>query len=142
MHAFRTVHADASHIAVLVENRQKFALELGGPQDDKVMEILREQITRYFSEAMKTGECISVLAYHDDQLAGIGSMIVRQQPGNFKNPTGRWGYIMNMYTVPEFRRQGVCKLILNELVDAGNKIGITAFELHATPSGAPVYAQN
>ncbi len=62
-------------------------------------------------------------------------------PGNLKNPSGKWGYIMNMFTVPEFRRKGICKSILNLFVEEGKKIGITAFELHATKEGEMVYTQ-
>jgi predicted acetyltransferase len=67
---------------------------------------------------------------------------LRHLPGNFKNPTGKWGYIMNMYTVPEHRRKGVCKGILDELVKHATSAGITAFELHATPEGELVYSRN
>lgn len=48
---------------------------------------------------------------------------------------------MNMYTVSELRRKGICKTILNLLVEEGKKIGITAFELHATKEGEMVYIQ-
>jgi hypothetical protein len=63
-------------------------------------------------------------------------------PGNFKNPSGKWGCIMNMYTLPAYRRKGICKGILNLLVDEGKKYGITAFELHATIDGEKVYVQD
>ncbi len=49
---------------------------------------------------------------------------------------------MNMYTLPQFRRRGICAGILNELVKEGKKIGITAFELHATAAGEFVYKKN
>jgi predicted acetyltransferase len=62
-------------------------------------------------------------------------------PGNFKNPSGKWCYIMNMYTVPAFRRNGICKNILNLLVKEGKKNGYYAFELHATKEGEKVYIQ-
>jgi len=134
--------ATTTNVPVLVENRIRFAIELSGPQSENSIDVLREQLTNYFTRAMTGGECISFIAYLDDDVAGIGSMMLRQQPGNFKNLSGRWGYIMNMYTSPKFRRLGVCKSILNELVRAGNEIGISAFELHATPDGAAVYSQN
>lgn len=77
-----------------------------------------------------------------NDVAGIGSMMIRLAPANFKNKTGKWAYIMNMYTIPAYRRKGVCKGILNELVEKGKKMGIGAFELHATKEGELVYKQN
>jgi predicted acetyltransferase len=46
-----------------------------------------------------------------------------------------------MYTLPSFRRKGVCKNILNLLVEEGKKYGYKAFELHATKEGEKVYSQ-
>lgn len=126
----------------LVENRIAFALELSGEQPiDKINE-LRKQMMHYFSDATVNGECISILAKCNKEVAGIGTLHIRQLPGNFKNPTGKWGYVMNMYTVPKYRRRGICKDILNALVKEGEKVGVAAFELHATKEGEFVYVQN
>ena len=135
----KTTQAD---IQTLVENRILFALELSGGQNEEAIQSLRKQMTNYFSKATADNTCISLIAKYDEIVAGFGSVHLREMPGNFKNPSGKWGYIMNMYTVPEFRRKGICKSILNLLVEEGRKIGITAFELHATQEGEFVYLQN
>lgn len=133
--------AGIEDVNALVDNRILFALELSGVQNEDVVLSLRNQMTDYFSKATANNSCISFIAKYDGIVAGIGSVHLREMPGNFKNPSGKWGYIMNMYTVPEFRRKGVCKNILNLLVEEGKKYGITAFELHATKEGEKVYAQ-
>ena len=134
--------AGQSDVQDLVKHRILFALELSGEQNEAMISRLKQQMTDYFSKATAEGGCISFLAKCEGKVAGIGSVHVREQPGNFKNPSGKWGYIMNMYTVPEFRRRGVCKGILNALVEEAGKEGITAFELHATKEGELVYKQN
>ncbi|MBL0105510.1 MAG: GNAT family N-acetyltransferase [Bacteroidetes bacterium] len=50
------------------------------------------------------------------QIAGHGVLVYRRQPGNFQNPKGKVGYIMNMYTIPSFRRKGICTTILKALM--------------------------
>lgn len=98
-------------------------------------------MTNYFSKSIVDHSSISIIAKDQDIVAGIGSIHLREMPGNFKNPSGRWGYIMNMYTIPEYRRKGICRNILRMLVEEGKKIGLTAFELHATKEGEMVYTQ-
>jgi RimJ/RimL family protein N-acetyltransferase len=134
--------ATLTDVQTLVDYRIRFALELTGAQTAEAIHALKVQMTAYFSSAMQADTCISFIATSEGEVAGIGSLQMREQPGNFKNPSGRWGYIMNMYTVPEFRRRGICKEILNRLVEAGENAGITAFELHATPEGQPVYLKS
>lgn len=48
---------------------------------------------------------------------------------------------MNMYTLPKYRRKGICRAILNRLEEEGQKVGVSAFELHATNDGEKVYVQ-
>jgi predicted acetyltransferase len=133
--------AGIDDVSNIVDNRILFALELSGPNSEAVVHALRQGLSAYFLKATLNNSCISFIAKVDNEVAGIGSVHVREMPGNFKNPSGKWGYIMNMYTVPNHRRKGICKGILNHLVEEGKKIGITAFELHATTEGEMVYKQ-
>jgi len=129
-------------IPALVEHRIAFALELAGPQPTEAIKTITRQLTTYFSEEIPKNTCISFMAKCKGETAGIGSVQIREFPGNFSNPSGKWGYIMNMYTVPKFRRKGICATILNALVKAGAEIGVMSYELHATEAGAYVYEQN
>lgn len=134
--------AGIDDVKSIVDNRILFALELSEKQEESAVQALRENMLRYFAKATSENTCISFIARCDNEVAGIGSVHLREMPGNFKNPSGKWGYIMNMYTVPNHRRKGICKGILNHLVEEGKKMGITAFELHATKAGEMVYKQN
>ena len=106
------------------------------------IEATKKQMSEYFLKAMHANNCVSVIATCDEMVVGIGSFVLREQPANFKNLTGRWAYIMNMYTTPAFRRKGICKNILDLLIDEAKQLDITAFELHATKEGEQVYKQN
>lgn len=132
----------AEDISILVENRFAFSVELMGEQPAALNEKLRRHLTAYFTKATANEACISYIAKCDGEVAGIGSVVLREQPPNFKNMSGKWGYIMNMYTLPAFRRQGISTGILNALMLAAGEHGITVFELHATPAGAEVYKHN
>lgn len=134
--------ATLNDVDILVEYRIQFAIELAGVQPKKKIEELKYQMKNYFSKSIEKNECISIIAKCANTVAGIGSVHFRDMPGNLKNPSGKWGYIMNMYTVPEYRGQGVCSEILNRLIEESKKYGITAFELHATNEGKPVYLRN
>jgi GNAT superfamily N-acetyltransferase len=126
---------------VLVEHRIMFAVELSGPQPMERVKKLKVQMKSFFDKAAIDNTCITYIARSGDKIAGIGSVAIRELPGNFKNPSGKWGYIMNMYTLPAFRRKGVCSGILNALIRDAAQTGVTAFELHATKEGELVYGR-
>ena len=134
--------AGLNDIKTLIDYRIQFAIEYAGEQPQDAVDALKEQMEAYFLKAIPAESCISFIARSGKEVAGIGAVQVREQPGNFKNPSGKWGYIMSMYTVPAFRRKGVCTGLLDALEKEARNNGITAFELHATPKGEMVYTQN
>lgn len=129
-------------IQILVETRVRFLLELFGEQSPERIEELENSLNSYFTQSIKNEQYICFLARHDNVFVGVGGMLIREQPGNFKNPIGKVGYIMNMYTTHSYRRKGICSAILERLESAGREKGISAFELHATKEGEPVYVQH
>jgi GNAT superfamily N-acetyltransferase len=129
-------------INTLIDLRIKFSIELTGEHSLAARLELRDNLAVYFKKAFYQNTAIWYLANDKDTAVGIGGLIFREHPGNFKNPSGKMGYIINMYTLPAFRRKGICSFILNRLVDDANRCGIKVFELHATKKGEYVYGQN
>jgi len=134
--------ATSSDAKTLADYRVMFALELKGDQPQDAIRNLTLQLQEYFTRAIGNNSCIAYIAREGNEVAGIGSIMIREQPGNFLNPSGRVGYVMNMYTVKAFRRKGVCTGILNAMLNDAAALGITAFELHATKAGEEVYKKN
>jgi len=128
--------ATEQDIDMLVEMRARFASELSGqPVEDVRME---EELKAYFTEELnKTYLCWYALV--DGQVASIAGVVLRRSPGSIKNPSGRWGYIMNVYTLQPYRRMGLSKQVMERLMQSARERGTKCFELHATPEGEHVY---
>jgi GNAT superfamily N-acetyltransferase len=134
--------ATISDIELLVQSRIDFLEDHWGKQEPSSVEKLRPELKKYFSTAIASGEYIAIMALNENKLIAVGGVVLRWQPGSFKIPEGKIGYIMNMYTIPEFRKQGISSAILDLLLEESKKRGYTVFELHATKSGEPVYIKN
>ncbi|RYG44018.1 MAG: GNAT family N-acetyltransferase, partial [Chitinophagaceae bacterium] len=64
-------------------------------------------------------------------------------PGTLRNPSGKWGYVLNVYTAPDYRRKGFSKQVLELLMQtATDEYEVMAFELHATAEGEQVYVKS
>ena len=79
------------------------------------------------------------LVWDGDTLAGTGAVSYFQVMPTVHNPTGQKAYIMNMYTAPQYRRQGVAAHTLALLVEDAHRRGVTAISLEATAMGRPLY---
>ncbi len=134
--------AGTNDIQILVEARVDFLGEYWGAQDSDIANKLMAELHLFFETEIQANTYVCWIAMHENNLVAIGGMKIIQKPGSFRVPDGRCGYIMNMYTAPEFRRRGLAKTILEKLMEEGNAAGIHFFELHATADGEPLYIQN
>lgn len=124
--------------ALLAALRVEFLEDFFGRQGNAERQTLIGELELYFKEHL-AGNYISFMAFSDNEAVGVGAMIVRWQPGNFKNPSGRSAYLLNMYTKPHWRRRGICKKILDLLVTEARTMGLGLLELHSTQDGELVY---
>lgn len=93
----------------------------------------------YYRRALGTGEHIAYLIYENGTFIGAGGVSFYQVMPTYHNPTGKKAYIMNMYTSPEYRRQGIAFHTLDLLVQDAKKLGVRQIALEATDMGRPLY---
>lgn len=140
MESIAFIQATAADISLLLDMRREFSYELVGKQTDELERALDESQTGYFSrELNKNYFCW--YATVNGEPAAIAGMTLRTQPGSIKNPSGRWGYLMLVYTKPQYRKRGLSGQVVQRLIATAKEQGVTALELHATPEGEPVYVR-
>ena len=94
---------------------------------------------KYYEQSFNDGSHIAYLVYDDKIVVGSDGVSFFQVLPTFHNPSGKKAYIMNMYTVPEYRRKGIGWSVLDLLVKASRFKGITFIALEATKMGKPLY---
>jgi predicted acetyltransferase len=52
---------------------------------------------------------------------------------------GRTGTVLNVYTYPQYRKQGYAKMIMKALLDDAKEMKLSVIELKATEAGYPLY---
>lgn len=107
--------------------------------NDVDMSVVEKQSYAYYMSALETGEHIAYLVYDNGAFIGAGGVSFYQVMPTYHNPTGKKAYIMNMYTAPDYRRQGIAIYTLDLLVNDARKQGVSQIALEATDMGRPLY---
>lgn len=107
--------------------------------DDVDMSLVEKESYEYYKRALETGEHIGYLVYDNGTFIGAGGVSFYQVMPTYHNSTGKKAYIMNMYTAPEYRRQGIAFHTLDLLMNAAKKQGVLQIALEATDMGRPLY---
>ena len=106
--------------------------------DDEDMSVVEEESKAYYRRVLETGEHIAYLVYDNGAFVGAGGVSFYQVMPTYHNPTGKKAYIMNMYTAPEYRRQGIAIHALDLLVKDVKEQGVLQIALEATYMGRPL----
>ncbi|RHA81560.1 GNAT family N-acetyltransferase [Eubacterium ventriosum] len=107
--------------------------------DDVDMSLVEKESYEYYKRALETGEHIGYLVYDNGTFIGAGGVSFYQVMPTYHNSTGKKAYIMNMYTAPEYRRQGIAFHTLDLLMNDAKKQGVLQIALDATDMGRPLY---
>jgi GNAT superfamily N-acetyltransferase len=131
--------ANINDVESLVDYRVRFLNELYGHPEDDETKILRS-LRKYFREAIPSSSFVAWLAECDGKIVGTSGMVVWQMPARYGGlESGKLGYVLNMYTVPEARGKGICTRLLNELIKEARSLGLKYLHLHASEEGMSIY---
>jgi len=132
--------ANIDDIEVLIDYRVRFLNELYNHVEDEETEILRKTLREYFSEVIPSDDFIAWLAEHSGKIIATSGMVVWQMPARYGGlESGKLGYILNLYTIPEARRKGICTRLLNELIKEAKSLGLRYLHLHTSEDGINIY---
>jgi GNAT superfamily N-acetyltransferase len=130
--------ATTADIDTLTRMRVDFMREMksmGGFDEEAFVEVTR----RYFEEKLPTGEYAAWLAEADTEIVGVSGTVFWERPPTPKNMTGRDAYILNVYTLPAWRRKGIGTRLMETTLEAVRAAGVGRAWLRATVDGEPLY---
>lgn len=107
--------------------------------EDTDMTQVEKESYDYYAKALQTSEHTAYLVYDEEMFIGAGGVSFYQVMPTYHNPSGKKAYIMNMYTAPEYRRQGVAYKALDLVVKEAKARGITQISLDASEVGRKLY---
>lgn len=126
-------------IELLTKYRMAYLTELQGEQSSEYQIKLSKELNAFFEQAMEEQRFFAFMAVYKGEVISFGAMVVKKIPGDFNKPFYLEGDILNMYTIPWARRNGVSALILKQLIDEAGKRGISKISLHTTKEGEKLY---
>jgi len=137
--SFEFKKASIDDIDILTETRIIVLRAANKLSDDVDMSAVKRESYNYYKEALINDNHVAYLVFDCDKFVGAGGVSFFKVMPTYNNPTGRKAYIMNMYTSPKYRRQGIAIKVLDLLVTEAKNRGITAISLEATDMGKPLY---
>ena len=125
-------------ISQLINLRLAYLTEDMGPIEAASAALISQRLPSYFSAHMGK----DLLVYVADQggrLVSTALVILVDKPASPSFPTGRTAILLNVYTLPDFRRQGHAQKLVRMALNGAREGGASYMELKATEAGLNLY---
>jgi len=132
--------ASINDAAKLAKIRSEFFEEI-----TNCTEIEREKLEaaskNYFDYALADDSFVAWLAVENGKVIATSGLCFYMTPPSIDRLDGKVAYIMNMYTFPEYRKNGIAKELFTRIIEEAKKRGYCKLTLNATGKGKPLYEE-
>ena len=97
------------------------------------------QTYEYYKEVLQNDRITSYLVFAGEEVVGTGDLCITRVLPTPENPTGYQAHIMNVYTHPDYRRQGIAYRTVALLMAEAERRGISALTLDPTEMSRPLF---
>lgn len=131
----------AEDLETLLAPRLALLREANGYAPDTYMGDVEENNRLFLQENMSGENHMAYLACREGQVVGCGGLCFYTLMPTCQGPNGRCAHVMNIYTLPQYRRQGVGRGILRHLLAKAKAEGCARILLGASDEGRKLYEQ-
>ncbi|MEK5078494.1 GNAT family N-acetyltransferase [Solibacillus sp. FSL W7-1436] len=127
--------ATTNDMELLIDLRKRLLVEEG----QTVSSNIDEQLRNFFEKQLSSDQFVQWIIEKEKSAIATGGIHFMSFPPSYSNPTGIRGYILNMYTAPESRGQGLAKQLVERILAEAQERNVHHLFLIASPMGKPLY---
>ena len=131
--------ATEKDIDLLVQLRIDYLLDQNTLESLGNMEVLKDSLQAYFTPSFAKNEFMAIIAEDENTVYSTAFLSIADRPPRTSNEPSRIGTVYNVYTYPQFRKQGIATNVMKALLDEAKNLDICAVDLYASSDGKPLY---
>ncbi|SEW18421.1 GNAT family N-acetyltransferase [Chitinophaga arvensicola] len=133
--------ADIKDIPQLVHLRLQFLKEIYPKSDNSKDTVLTDHLRVYLTEHLSKNNYVNWFAEIEGKVVASAGIVFYNQPPLYHNLEGKVAYILNVFTLPEFRRKGIAKALLEKILEEAKARNTGKVSLHTSKDGRLLYEQ-
>ncbi len=122
-------------LEVFIEMRIHQLREEGATEEMDLKSALRD----YYHRHMADGTFVSWIAVDGERIVGTSGMSFVEKPPYFGCPSGKVGLLSSMFTLEEYRRQGIAKALLTRVMQEAKEYGCGVVQITPSDMGMLLY---
>lgn len=131
--------ADVKDIPQLINLRILFLKEMYPNADETLDHRLTEHLSVYLQEHLPKENFVNWFAICNGKAVASAGIVFYNQPPLYHNLEGKVAYILNVYTLPDYRRRGIAKTLLQLVLQEAQDRNTGKVSLHTSDLGKSLY---
>ena len=131
--------ATEKDIDLLVQLRIDYLLDQNSMESLGDIEALKDLLQAYFTSSFAKNEFVAIIAEDENTVYSTAFLSIADRPPRTSNEPSRIGTVYNVYTYPQFRKQGIATKVMKALLNEAKNLDICAVDLYASNDGKPLY---
>ena len=131
--------ANEADINEIVQLRMDFLKEIGMVKCAAESDFMTQKNLTYFQDKMPAKETIVWLIEKGKNVVCTGAVTIFHGPPLCEKMQGEEAYIYNIYTIPDFRRQGLGTWMTQHIIDELKKMKLAYVWLRTSKQGKAIY---
>lgn len=141
MYKLEIFNLDKSHVNEFIDMRITLFKELGEVnENDDIISLSKSTKNYFLSNIGRSLLCWGIKV--DNKIVAIASLNLFYRIPYLENLSGKEGYILNIYTLPNYRQKGMAGKLLNTIIDYAKENGFGRLWLNSSEQGKSVYVRH
>ena len=136
-----TRRAEEKDGAIIAEQRRQMFADAGFANGAAMTEMVAA-FERWVSPRLGDGTYLGWLVEDTGDIVGGAGLWLMDFPPHWMDAQPVRAYLLNFYTAPTHRGQGIAGMLLKLVLAETRRRGIKVATLHASPFGKPIYEKN
>jgi GNAT superfamily N-acetyltransferase len=125
--------------SLFIKLRLDFIYEFHKDVDEMEKNKLETELKIYFEKHIDNNDFIGVICEYDEKVISTAYLVIDEWPPNRKFINGKIGTLLNVFTYPEYRKNGYGTSVLKKIIEEAKKQNVSIIDLLATDDGENVY---
>ncbi len=127
-----------SDIFFVVEQRMELLRQISG---ERMTEEFQDETVRYLQKHVPDKTCVGYVAVDGRKIVSVAMLCIYEVMPRLCNSTGKTGYLFNVITQPEYRKQGLATKLIKELAQEAKGRGVQQILLNAEEPAVHLYEE-
>ena len=130
---------DVNDLDLFIKLRIDFLSETNKELTETNKEFIINSLEKYYKEHLLKNEFIGIICEYNSIIVSTAFLAISEKPANYHFINGKIGTLLNVYTYPKYRKNGISTKIMEIIIKEAKEQNVSEIELIATEDGEKIY---